>query len=288
MARFLFWSDLHLEFSGAALPPHPAGMLDDAPDAILIAGDLATAGNHVDALLHIWDAWRVPVLMVPGNHEYYGKHRFQKLVSTERERIAEIRAAGADIDVLRCGVREIGDTRVLGATLWTGFDLMGVDRREIAMGIAADRMNDYRKIQWHDERRGIYRKMIPSDTLQMHREEKAWLLETLAQPYHGRTVVMTHHTPVEQQVREGRNYFESSAYASDMWPQIGNHKVDAWISGHTHDNVECVLEGAHGPVSFLSNACGYPDQETGFDPFRVLDSNAPQPAVAIESDRLDL
>ena len=284
MARFLFWSDLHLEFNGAGPVPQPEDMPGELPDAILIAGDLATAGRHVDALLVAWDAWRVPILMVPGNHEYYGKHRVQKTVRMEAERLSEIRAAGADIDVLRCRSRVIGDTRVLGATLWTGFDLAGGDRRQLAMNLASDKMNDYRRIQWHDARRGIFRKMIPADTLEMHRHEKSWLLETLAQPFDGRTVVMTHHIPVAQQLKDNRNQMESCAYASDLWPLIGYHAVDAWISGHSHDNVECVLEGAEGPVAFLSNARGYPGEDTGFQPFRILDSNEVTLAATPETD----
>lgn len=280
MARFLHWSDLHNEFEAFAFPKPDD--IEGEIDAILVAGDTDVKGRHVAFLEAIWDAWRVPVLAVPGNHEPYGSKNFQKHLKAEIENVAEARGRGVDIEILRGASRVIGDTRVLGCTLWTDMALWG-DPVMSSM-VAQSNMNDYRKIGWHDERRGIWRKMIPQDTTEMHWRERQWLLTELAVPHDGPTVVMTHHVPVVEQVhkslRANRDPI-SAAYASDLWPAIEPHAVSAWISGHTHHNIELRLDGTHGPVAFLANARGYPHQDTGFDPCRVLDSQAPRLAAEL-------
>lgn len=294
MAKFLFWSDLHCDFEPFDIP-RPAehdGALPGAPssdeiDAILIPGDIAPKGAHLDWLVAIWDIWRKPVLAVAGNHEPYGAKRFQKHLAQEIERLGELRSQGIDIDVMRKATRIIGDTRIIGATLWTDMELYPEMSGYAHVSIRGA-MNDYRKVQWFDEKTGIYRKMAPHDTKTMHREELAYILAELERPFDGRTVVMTHHLPVLQALsdkRQARRDVISGAYASDLWPRLGMMKVDAWIHGHSHDAQEVCLEGAEGPVAFLSNIKGYPFETTRFEPLRVLDSNDPLLGSSINHDR---
>lgn len=291
MARFIFWSDLHCDCEPFEIPV-PAGQtgaLPGAPeadeiDAILVAGDIDTKGKHLDWLGAIWEIWRRPVLAVAGNHEPYGAKRFQKHLAQELERLGELRAHGVDVDVMRKAVRVIGDTRIIGATLWTDMNLYPEMAGYAHISIK-DAMNDYRHVKWFDAKPGIYRKMIPADTLAMHREEFSFIMDELAKPFGGRTIVMTHHLPVIQALNERRQASRSvisGAYASDLWPQIGNMKLDAWIHGHSHDAQEVCLEGAQGPVAILSNIRGYPWEKTRYEPLRVLDSNAPLLGSSIE------
>lgn len=296
MARFLFWSDLHCD-SAAFEIPRPAcqaGAAPDAPsaadiDAILVAGDIDTKGKHLDWLAAIWEIWRKPVLAVAGNHEPYGAKRFQKHLAQELERLGELRAQGVDVDVMRKAVRVIDDTRIIGATLWTDMNLYP-DMAAYAQVSIREAMNDYRKVQWFDEKSGIYRKMAPRDTVAMHREEFGFIMEELRKPFDGRTVVMTHHVPIIQALddqRQAKRSVINGAYASDLWPQIGQMRIDAWIYGHSHDAQEVCLEGAYGPVAFLSNIRGYPDERHRFEPLRILDSNAPMLGSSIELEGVE-
>ncbi|MCW3782520.1 metallophosphoesterase [Defluviimonas salinarum] len=292
MARFLFWSDLHCEFAPFEIPvpgcqpgATPGAPAREEIDAILLPGDIDTRGRHVSQMICIWDLWRVPVLAVPGNHEPYGAKRYQKHEAEERTRIADARALGVDIDVLRRGLRVIGDTRVIGATLWTDMRLHPEFASGAQIAIGAE-MNDYDQIKWFDEAKRVYRKMIPADTIAMHSADKAYILDRLAEPFDGRTLVMTHHLPVRQALarhRQDRRNPVDGAYASDLWHTVGAFRIDAWIHGHSHDAEEVRLEGAEGPVAFLSNMRGYPGEATRFDPLRVLDSAAPWPALAEEA-----
>ncbi|MCE6958808.1 metallophosphoesterase [Cereibacter sphaeroides] len=285
MARLLFWSDLHCEFRGFELPV-PAdlpGATAGAPargeiDGILIAGDTDVKGRHVDLAICAWDLWRVPVLMIDGNHEPYGMKRIQKLWELEERKLAEARELGVDIDILHRRTRVIGDTRVIGATLWTDCALWP-EWSGAARAIVRDAMNDYRRIRYFDEPRGIYRRLDVQDTVAFHRADKAFILGELARPFAGRTIVMSHHLPAAEMLdptHAAERKAVTSAYASDLWPEIREHPLDAWICGHSHTAREARLEGAHGPVAFLNNIRGYPGEETVFDPLRILDSAAPR------------
>ena len=297
MARFLFWSDLHCEFRPFEIPvpaDFPGGM-PDAPfrgeiDGILIAGDTHVKGRHIELAICAWDTWRVPVLMIDGNHEPYGMKRVQKLWALEEERIAEARKLGVDIEILHRKSRIIGDTRVLGATLWTDGGLWQESASHVRAVLKGE-MNDYRQIRTFDERTGIYRRLDPLDSMSWHRADKAFLLGELARPHDGPTLVMTHHVPVaqmlsERHARERRTV--TAAYASDLWSEIAPHKVSAWICGHSHEGQEVVLDGAMGPVAFLNNPRGYPGEATAFDPLRTIDSNAPKLRPKTLEDRVGL
>lgn len=51
-----------------------------------------------------------------------------------------------------------------------------------------------------------------------------------------------------------------AAYAND-WPQLLG-KADLWVYGHTHLAADFFKSGCR----VVSNPCGYPNQNTGFDP----------------------
>lgn len=280
--RFLFWSDLHDDVTPFGIPD-PSGA-DGPVDAILLAGDVSAAGRHVDVMRRIFDVWGVPVIAINGNHEPYFAKRFDKHLAREREQVAAARADGYDITVHRRGVSHVGNTRIICATLWTDMRLHPENHPGILRSVA-DRdygMMDYRHVHWKDESRGIYRRMIPQDTVSMHLSDLRFILEEAARPHAGKTIVMTHHVPVAEKlhgaIRRARRGVDA-AYASDLRDRILPLPIDAWISGHDHFQRDLVLEGAHGPVTFLSNCCGYENEVTAFAPFTALDSDAPWRAI---------
>jgi len=63
--KIVSYSDLHLEFGSAWLPPH-----DIDGDLMTLAGYILTFRDFspIDRLLNRWDK---PVIYVAGNHEYY-------------------------------------------------------------------------------------------------------------------------------------------------------------------------------------------------------------------------
>ncbi|MNT58129.1 3',5'-cyclic adenosine monophosphate phosphodiesterase CpdA [compost metagenome] len=88
----------------------------------------------------------------------------------------------------------------------------------------------------------------------------AWLSEELAKSFDGKTVVVTHHAPVLDQVADDLPEHLDAAYAND-WPELlGN--TDLWVYGHTHVAASFTKFGCH----VVSNPRGYPGQHTGFNP----------------------
>jgi hypothetical protein len=279
MARFLQWSDIHREFQHTGNPiglPQPTAECPAGSiDAILIAGDLDKAERHVANLIEIQQAWEVPVVSIFGNHEPYGSS-----VQAAREKVAEdlvaARARGYDVHVLDRDTLTIGDTRILGATLWTDFNILG--NAEEMMFAAQYVMNDYHKVKQSPDTESAMR---PEDTLAMHQRDKAWLLDELDRPFDGKTLVMTHHLPVPEalSVKAGKGSY-APAYVNDMRGDILGLKIDTWVSGHTHYARRGYLPGRHGPISFTANMHGYMRggvlQETNFQPYLVIDTQDPQ------------
>jgi hypothetical protein len=112
--RLRVFSDLHLEFERFDPPAVDA-------DVVVLAGDIGTRTHGLTWALQTFD---VPVVYVPGNHEFYGgatPHLVHKLKAM---------AAGTHVHVLDEDAVVIGGVRFLGATMWTDFQLFGREHRD--------------------------------------------------------------------------------------------------------------------------------------------------------------
>jgi hypothetical protein len=126
-------------------------------------------------------------------------------------------------------------------------------------------MNDYRRIRVSP----AFSKLRPRDILQIHEQSRQWLQAALAEPFDGRTVVITHHAPLARSLPEHRRTDPLSvAYASDLTALIKGGEIDLWIHGHTHHCVDYML----GRTRILSNQRGYVDEQApGFRPDLVIE-----------------
>ena len=119
--RIRVLSDLHLEFKDWNPPKVDA-------DVIVLAGDI-----HVGVKGIAWARQSfpsIPIVYVPGNHEFYGEH----VHDMTQELVTEGRRLGVEVLVGRSIV--IGGVRFLGATLWTDFALGGTDPSSINRAMA--------------------------------------------------------------------------------------------------------------------------------------------------------
>jgi predicted phosphodiesterase len=248
-------SDLHVEpRRGWDLPA-----ADARPcfDVLVVAGDLIPRMERGVA----WLRERVPdrpVIYVPGNHESYGCD-----VDRTVEKAKEA-AEGSKVFVLQNDAIRLGNVTFAGATLWTDFNLFG-DRRR-AMAVAADHMNDFRKIRisrYQDRFR-------PQHALARHLESRAFLETEMRKPRGGPLVVVTHDAPHSgryfsryQRERLSDEEILTAAYRSDltslMWPAPNEgtrnslRPADLWIYGHTHESQDVTI----GLTRVVSNAKGY-------------------------------
>lgn len=245
--KIRYMSDIHLELSDFV----PAKI---AADVVVLAGDIHTGIEGLE-----WAARSFigcPIIYLPGNHEYYGLD-----FPTHHAAMAET-AERLGIHFLDNREVIIGHVRFVGGTLWTDFKLFC--RQELAMQAADSGMNDYLRIT---NRNGP---LQPKDTLALHQTTREFLVRKLAEPFYGRTVVVTHHAPSLRSVPKDRQESPTAAaYGSNL--EALATQADVWIHGHTHQRHNYLI----GQCQVLCNPRGYITEffrdKTGFDDKLVVE-----------------
>ena len=253
------FSDLHVDVSR----PPPITIGTDV-DVVVVAGDTAEgAGNAFVALRHIVPE-RIPIVMVMGNHEYY--HRcIPEELALARELAPSLNVHLLENDSV---VLEIAGTRVrfVGCTLWTDYRLFGANNAAVAIRVASHGLNDHRLINW---RKKPWQRFRPEEALLTHTVSKAFLVETLATPFAGPTIVVTHHAPQWLSVHpQYRNDLLTAAFVSDLSALILEFQPEIWIHGHVHSSFDYAV----GPITrVLCNPHGYWDENPDFNSSLVVE-----------------
>ncbi len=257
--KFALYSDLHLEHLAEPWQP-PA--LD--VDVVILAGDI---GKHTHGIRWAADAFRqAPVspeiVYLAGNHEYYDAH----LGLLTEFRRPEWERMGVQF-IERRTITWPG-VRLLGCTLWSAFNLYGADKAADAMAVARRSINDY----WMIAARGG-RRLEPRDTLGLHRTAVQWLDTTLAEPFDGKTIVVTHFAPHRGCIAPQHQGTEMAPYfVTDLAWLMEKYRIDVWCHGHTHTNNDFVAENG---CRVVSNQRGYASEiaagSVGFRPELVIE-----------------
>lgn len=157
--------------------------------------------------------------------------------------------------------------RVIGATLWTDFRLLGDYEKHSRF--AASYMNDYVLIRG---RNGTTLK--PDETALRHAESRAYIKAELQKPFDGKTIVVTHHLPSIKSVAERYKVDPlTPAFASDC-EDLLELGADLWVHGHNHDSCDYI----HGRTRVVCNPRGYPKrpgdasgfENREFDPTKIV------------------
>ena len=102
------------------------------------------------------------------------------------------------------------------------------------------------------ETRGVFRKLQPRDTIQMHIAARQWLSNELMVPAQRKRIVITHHAPSRQSVApQYQDDPLTPAYASRMESVV--QLADLWIHGHMHDSFDYTV----GECRVVCNPRGY-------------------------------
>ncbi len=269
-------SDLHFEID-LSYQPTPA---PDA-DLLVLAGDIGGQGRGdgtgsklgIDdpyGLLrfsHALRHWPVPVLYVPGNHEYDGADvdKTHAALKTECTRLG--------ITWLDREVVILGNVRFIGSTLWTDFEALsqwpdhmpGAMTHNMAM-----REKSYRAARYHLNMVATTRFGAPFDApavAALSREHQAWLKAALAVPFAGKTVVVTHFAP---SLKSADPRFGISPGTAGFCNHLDElvAKADVWLHGHLHCRSDYLLNGCR----VVANPLGYANkgEQAGFEGMRLI------------------
>lgn len=294
-------SDLHLEANPGFQGEPAAGA-----DLLVLAGDIGSYQARPDGSvmtepdwglqrfspLPQYAGWPVPVVFVPGNHEY----------------------DTMDVDEAHAGLRQacdrlglqwleretlvFDDVRLIGTTLWTDYDALGdlpsprpqpakkgkashagpartidplthrLRQREKAFRAAnfyLEKMASRRHGRWFDAEA---MRALALDC-------QHWLRAALEAPFAGCTVVVTHFAPTLHSADPRYGLSPGTAgfcnALDDLLPQ-----ADLWLHGHLH----CPQDRQLGRCRIVANPLGYAHkgEQTAFQPQALI--TVPGPAAA--------
>jgi predicted phosphodiesterase len=240
--RINYFSDIHLEFGALDAP-------DNDADIIVAAGDIGINLQGVDWL----KALNKPVIYIAGNHEFYA-HEYQQTLQLIREQ-----CAGSNVQFLENDCFVFQGVRFLGCTLWADLFVEG-DKKAEALGKS---LNDFRRIQFAEK---------AFDTMefsQLHQHSRAWLEQELAQPFFGKTVVITHHAPSQWSWNESAYALKKLAYCNDLKSLLHEYEIAVWFHGHVHSSLDYRIADAR----ILCNPRGYFGKKVvpGFNQNRIME-----------------
>lgn len=262
MIRIALMSDLHLEFEAS---PGVDWTPTAGVDLVVLPGDVDVGVRAVGYAERVARELGCPVVLIPGNHEYYGHDRPALLAA-----LREAAATAAGVLVLDEDEALVetaaGWVRLLGCTLWTDYALFGAERRAEAMSAARWRLTDHSE----DGIRDGAKPLLPARATELHATAVAWLAGRLGEPYAGPTIVVTHHAPSPRSLPPGRRRnLVSAAYASDLERLVIASGPDLWLHGHIHYPSDYLV----GRTRVVCHPRGYPGEEPGARrrPPRILD-----------------
>ncbi|CAD7055894.1 phosphohydrolase [Pseudorhizobium halotolerans] len=241
-------------------------LIPDA-DVCICAGDISNSVELSIKYLARHISPHMPVVAVLGNHDCYGSTIEASLRTAAQHRL------NSRVSILENETLVVGDVRIIGATLWTDFEIEhGVadgelplaDRRALAIDYCRRSILDFHAIspsdQYSDGMPGV---LTARELIARHTVSREFISSELAEPFPGRTVVLSHHAPSPRSLHprfKGRP--SNAAFASDLSDLIHKTKPDFWIHGHVHH----FLDYQEGRTKVLCNPRGYRREwdETGF------------------------
>lgn len=248
-------SDLHLE-AHPNYHPSPA----PAADALVLAGDVGSyqRGSLLEgddfglARFSPLHGWPVPVLYVPGNHEY------DNLDFDETH--ARLRATCERLGIRWLEREEtvLQGVRFVGTTLWADFDALALAPGQPQPSLAQvlqQRHKAYRAANFYLQKAAATRHGAPllaEGWRELALACQDWLREALARPFAGPTVAVTHFAPSLRSADPRYGLVPGTAgfcNSLDDWLP----RADLWLHGHLH----CQQDYLAGGCRVLANTLGY-------------------------------
>ena len=253
--KIQYMSDLHLEFQeNSRYVKH--NEFPVTGDVLVLAGDTFYLNNTVAPLGRFWK-WASEhyrqVLIVPGNHEYYGHCDVVDRGMEWRWMFKE------NVGFYQNQVVKIDDTDFILSTLWS--HVPPQDEYFVEHGL-----NDFYQTKYEGHRLNV------QNYNDMHRYCLDFIKKSVTESTAKHIVVVTHHLPTLKVVAPQHLGSDlNSAFATELGNYIANSRIDAWIYGHSHTNIDAVV----GDTKIVSNQMGYVFQNehlmNGFDAGKFIE-----------------
>lgn len=253
-------SDLHWDVNPSFMPQLASGA-----DVCILAGDIAPLGRGLREGLEHFRDWPVPVLFVPGNHEYDGQ---------------DFDVAHAALQALCQGLGIVWldraswqhprfpQVRFIGTNLWSDFEaLLSLLPAKAPLSLKLlQREKAFKAANFYLQKAGITRGDAMFDAAAVREEAlacQAWLNVALSSPFAGKTVVVTHFAPslMSADPRYGLQP-GTAGFCSALDHLLP--KASLWLHGHLHCPSDYVKQGCR----VVANPLGYAKkgEQAGFVP----------------------
>lgn len=245
-------SDIHLEHMRGKMPSIPRR----AP-VIGLLGDIGLAGSSIyAAFVRDLSQQFEQVLIIAGNHEYYGGEHFERKLQ-----IQLLASSLQNVHFLDRRSVKIGGVTIAGCTLWSHIPQF------VAPEVLAV-INDYRVIKIQGSTDEDPMPLSIGDTNGLHLQDVAFLRKEieLAKRTGQSVLILTHHAPLTKGTSSPlyEERATNHAFSTDLSSLMGEPVV-AWAYGHTHYNPKGLQ--VKGTI-VVANQKGYSCERTGaaFDP----------------------
>ncbi len=274
-------SDLHLEVHPHWVPEPAAGA-----QVLVLAGDIGSYqtgsllqgedfGLERFSPLPQYAGWPVPVIFVPGNHEYDAQdfHAAQARLRASCDRLGLI--------WLEREVAELDGVRFVGTTLWSDFDALADDAGVDDEQRLTMREKAFRAANYYLRTTGATVGGAPLLAPEVREEAlkcRAWLAQALAQPFEGPTVAITHFAPSLRSADPRYGLTPGTAGFCNALDALLPYAA-LWLHGHLHTPIDYTAQGLRADGSAWScpvraNPLGYArkDEQAFFDPLCCVEA----------------
>ena len=207
-------------------------------DVLVLAGDIFYLRHDVAPMGKFWK-WASAnfrqVLIVPGNHDYYGHYDVMTKGMQWYWKFKE------NVGYYQNQVVRIDNVDFILSTLWSHIPPM--DEYSVSHGL-----NDFYQTYYDGHL------LTVDDYNRMHQFCLDFIKRSVAESTAEKIVVVTHHLPTRQVVSpQHQDSLINSAFAKDLGDFIANSRIDVWIYGHSHTNIDATI----GKTKIVSNQLGY-------------------------------
>lgn len=211
---------------------------DVTGDVLVLAGDTLYLHKSLKPRMKFWN-WASKnfrqVMIIPGNHDFYcygdvtargdsWQYLFRKNIGYYYNKVVRI----DDVDFVL-------------TTLWS----MIPPQEEYFVWRG---LNDFRQIKYNGHLITI------EDYNKEHEKCLSFLKHAVEESTANHIVVVSHHLPTKVVVApQHKDSFINSAFSTELSDYIADSRINVWIYGHSHTNIDTVI----GNTRIVSNQLGY-------------------------------